>query len=98
MGESTGNHLLTGRNYMALYECILCACCSSYCPSYWWNPEEFFGPAALFHGFQWISDSPDAFTEERLQSLAKEDKRLYRCRTTKKRKLHNNTPQNPKSN
>lgn len=39
-----------------LYECILCACCSTSCPSYWWNPEEFDGPAALLHAHRWISD------------------------------------------
>lgn len=39
-----------------LYECILCACCSTSCPSYWWNPEEFLGPAALLHAYRWISD------------------------------------------
>ncbi|KAM7513639.1 hypothetical protein LguiA_003222 [Lonicera macranthoides] len=39
-----------------LYECILCACCSTSCPSYWWNPEEFLGPAALLHAYRWIAD------------------------------------------
>ncbi|XVF15169.1 hypothetical protein REPUB_Repub09cG0127100 [Reevesia pubescens] len=52
-----------------LYECILCACCTTSCPSYWWNPEEFLGPAALLHSFRWISDSRDDFTEEMLQAL-----------------------------
>ncbi|XVE83156.1 hypothetical protein DITRI_Ditri16bG0065100 [Diplodiscus trichospermus] len=66
-----------------LYECILCACCSTSCPSYWWNPEEFLGPAALLHAFRWISDSRDDFNEERVQALTEEDKRLYRCRTIK---------------
>ncbi|KAK3033391.1 hypothetical protein RJ639_033898, partial [Escallonia herrerae] len=64
-----------------LYECILCACCTSSCPSYWWNPEEFFGPAALIHAYRWISDSRDDFAEERLQALTEDHKRLYRCRT-----------------
>ncbi|KAK9111608.1 hypothetical protein Scep_019127 [Stephania cephalantha] len=66
-----------------LYECILCACCSTSCPSYWWNPEEFLGPAALLHAYRWISDSRDNFTEERLQALTEDEKRLYRCRSIK---------------
>ncbi|KAK3419078.1 hypothetical protein EUGRSUZ_H04808 [Eucalyptus grandis] len=66
-----------------LYECILCACCSSSCPSYWWNPEEFLGPAALLHSYRWISDSRDEFADERLQALTEDQKRLYRCRTIK---------------
>ncbi|XVF17226.1 hypothetical protein REPUB_Repub10bG0101400 [Reevesia pubescens] len=66
-----------------LYEGILCACCSTSCLSYWWNPEEFLGPAPLLHAFRWISDSRDDFTEERLQALTEEQKRLYRCRTIK---------------
>ena len=51
MGENTGN-----RSWMGLSECILCACCSTSCPSYWWNPEEFPGPAALLHAYRWVSD------------------------------------------
>ncbi|XVF61656.1 hypothetical protein PTKIN_Ptkin08bG0147900 [Pterospermum kingtungense] len=66
-----------------LYECILCACCTTSCPSYWWNPEEFLGPAALLHAFRWISDSRDDFSEERVQALTEEHKRLYRCRVIK---------------
>ncbi|XP_068641182.1 succinate dehydrogenase [ubiquinone] iron-sulfur subunit 3, mitochondrial-like [Aristolochia californica] len=64
-----------------LYECILCACCSASCPSYWWNSEEFLGPAALLHACRWVSDSRDDFTEERLQALTEDKKKLYRCRT-----------------
>ncbi|KAF8019065.1 hypothetical protein BT93_H3823 [Corymbia citriodora subsp. variegata] len=66
-----------------LYECILCACCSSSCPSYWWNPEEFLGPAALLQTYRWICDSRDEFTDERLQAITEDQKRLYRCRTIK---------------
>ncbi|XP_031249964.1 succinate dehydrogenase [ubiquinone] iron-sulfur subunit 3, mitochondrial [Pistacia vera] len=66
-----------------LYECILCACCTTSCPSYWWNPEEFLGPAALFNAYRWIRDSRDDFTGERLQALTENQKRLYRCRTIK---------------
>ncbi|XP_048335549.2 succinate dehydrogenase [ubiquinone] iron-sulfur subunit 3, mitochondrial [Ziziphus jujuba] len=75
-----------------LYECILCACCSTSCPSYWWNPEEFPGPAALLHAYRWISDSRDEFTEERLQAVTEDQRRLYRCRT-----IQNCTAACPKS-
>ncbi|GER47613.1 succinate dehydrogenase iron-sulfur subunit [Striga asiatica] len=64
-----------------LYECILCACCSTSCPSYWWNPERFLGPAALLHAYRWICDSRDDYTEERLEALTEDKTRLYLCRT-----------------
>ncbi|KAK4754863.1 hypothetical protein SAY87_008620 [Trapa incisa] len=63
-----------------MYECILCACCSTSCPSYWWNPESYLGPAALLHANRWISDSRDEFTNERLEAINDEFK-LYRCHT-----------------
>jgi len=63
-----------------MYECILCACCSSSCPSYWWNPESYLGPAALLHAHRWIADSRDQFTKERLDAIDDEFK-LYRCHT-----------------
>ncbi|XP_023530873.1 succinate dehydrogenase [ubiquinone] iron-sulfur subunit 2, mitochondrial-like [Cucurbita pepo subsp. pepo] len=63
-----------------MYECILCACCSTSCPSYWWNPESYLGPAALLHANRWISDSRDEFTKERLEAINDEFK-LYRCHT-----------------
>jgi succinate dehydrogenase / fumarate reductase iron-sulfur subunit len=63
-----------------LYECILCACCSSFCPSQWWNPEEFLGPAALLQAERFIVDSRDRATPERLAFLD-DVYRLYRCRT-----------------
>lgn len=63
-----------------MYECILCACCSASCPSYWWNPEKYLGPAALLHANRWIMDSRDEFTEERLAAVDDEFK-LYRCHT-----------------
>ncbi|KAI8536220.1 hypothetical protein RHMOL_Rhmol10G0239200 [Rhododendron molle] len=66
-----------------LYECILCACCTTSCPSYWWNPEEFPGPAALLQAYHWISDSRDDFSDARLQALTEDKRRLYRCRTIK---------------
>jgi succinate dehydrogenase / fumarate reductase, iron-sulfur subunit len=63
-----------------LYECILCACCSSFCPSQWWNPKEFIGPAGLLQAERFIVDSRDRATAERLAFLDDVYK-LYRCRT-----------------
>jgi succinate dehydrogenase/fumarate reductase iron-sulfur protein len=61
-----------------MYECILCACCSTSCPSYWWNSDKYLGPAVLMQAFRWISDSRDTATKERLAELNDEFK-LYRC-------------------
>jgi succinate dehydrogenase / fumarate reductase iron-sulfur subunit len=63
-----------------LYECILCACCSTACPSYWWNSERFLGPAALLQAQRWLVDSRDEATGERLDNL-EDPFRLYRCHT-----------------
>ena len=63
-----------------LYECILCACCSTSCPSYWWNEERFLGPAALLQAYRWIADSRDEATGERLDDL-EDPFKLYRCHT-----------------
>ena len=63
-----------------LYECILCACCSTSCPSYWWNGERYLGPAALLQAYRWIVDSRDEATGERLDDL-EDPFRLYRCHT-----------------
>jgi succinate dehydrogenase / fumarate reductase iron-sulfur subunit len=63
-----------------LYECILCACCSTQCPSWWWNPEKFMGPAALLWAYRFIADSRDRATGERLDSL-EDPYKLYRCHT-----------------
>ena len=63
-----------------LYECILCACCSGFCPSYWWNPEKFIGPAGLLQAWRFITDSRDKATSERLEFLD-DVYRLYRCRS-----------------
>ena len=63
-----------------LYECILCACCSTACPSYWWNSERFLGPAILLQAYRWIIDSRDEYTGERLDNL-EDPFRLYRCHT-----------------
>ena len=62
------------------YECILCACCSTACPSYWWNSERFLGPAALLQANRWLKDSRDEATGERLDNL-EDPFRLYRCHT-----------------
>lgn len=63
-----------------LYECILCACCSTSCPSYWWNPDRYLGPATLLNAYRWIADSRDEATGERLDQL-NDPFRLYRCHT-----------------
>ena len=63
-----------------LYECILCACCSTSCPSYWWNGDRYLGPAALLQAYRWIADSRDECVGERLDEL-EDPFRLYRCHT-----------------
>lgn len=65
---------------IGLYECILCACCSSACPSYWWNSDKYLGPAILMQAYRWIIDSRDTATEERLKQLM-DPFSLYRCHT-----------------
>lgn len=63
-----------------LYECILCACCSTSCPSYWWNGERYLGPASLLQAYRWIIDSRDEKAGKRL-NLLEDPFRLYRCHT-----------------
>ncbi|BAZ94517.1 succinate dehydrogenase iron-sulfur subunit [Thiohalobacter sp. COW1] len=63
-----------------LYECILCACCSTSCPSFWWNPDKFLGPAALLQSWRFLADSRDQATDERLDALEGPFK-LFRCHT-----------------
>ena len=63
-----------------LYECILCACCSASCPSYWWNSDRYLGPAVLLQAYRWVIDSRDEATGERLDNL-EDPFRLYRCHT-----------------
>lgn len=63
------------------YECILCACCTSQCPSFWWNTEKFVGPAGLIQAYRFIFDSRDRATEQRLEDLDNDPYRLFRCRT-----------------
>ncbi len=71
----TDRHKLDG-----LYECILCACCSTACPSYWWNSDRFLGPAALLQAHRWVVDSRDQATDERIDYVD-DTFRLYRCHT-----------------
>jgi succinate dehydrogenase / fumarate reductase iron-sulfur subunit len=68
------------RKIDGLYECILCACCSTGCPSYWWNSDRFLGPAALLQARRWIADSRDEAAGRRLDDL-EDPFRLYRCHT-----------------
>lgn len=63
-----------------LYECILCACCSTSCPSFWWNPDRFVGPAGLLQAYRFIADTRDTRTNERLDDL-NDPYRLFRCHT-----------------
>lgn len=63
-----------------LYECILCACCSTACPSYWWNGDRYLGPAILLQAYRWLADSRDEDTGERLDEL-EDPFKLYRCHT-----------------
>ncbi|CAJ0776267.1 Succinate dehydrogenase iron-sulfur subunit [Ralstonia condita] len=63
-----------------LYECILCACCSSACPSFWWNPEKYVGPAGLLQAYRFLVDSRDEATNARLDDL-EDPYRLFRCRS-----------------
>jgi succinate dehydrogenase / fumarate reductase iron-sulfur subunit len=63
-----------------LYECIMCACCSTSCPSYWWNQDRYLGPAVLLQSYRWLADSRDEAKGERLDNL-EDPFRLYRCHT-----------------
>jgi len=63
-----------------MYECILCACCSTSCPSYWWNSDQYLGPAVLMQAYRWIEDSRDENTEERMKYVD-DAMKLYRCKS-----------------
>lgn len=63
-----------------LYECILCACCSSSCPSWWWNPDKYVGPAGLLNAYRFLADSRDTGTDERLADL-EDPFSVFRCKT-----------------
>lgn len=80
---NSGEHMQTVEDRKKLdgmYECILCACCSTSCPSYWWNADTYLGPAVLMQAYRWIEDSRDDSTKERLEQLDDTFK-LYRCHT-----------------
>ena len=66
-------------NLNGLYECILCACCSTSCPSFWWNPDKYVGPAGLLQAYRFLADSRDTATEERLADL-QDPFSVFRCR------------------
>jgi len=63
-----------------LWECVLCACCSTSCPSYWWNEDRYLGPAILLQAYRWLADTRDEATGDRLDKL-EDPFRLYRCHT-----------------
>ena len=83
-GEKTSTEIKQSQEDRAkldgYYECILCACCSTSCPSYWWNGDKYLGPAVLLQAYRWITDSRDEERKERLKKVADELK-LYRCHT-----------------
>lgn len=88
--RTDSNHDIQGLEYRqspedrkkldGLYECILCACCSTSCPSYWWNSEEYLGPAILLQSYRWLADSRDERTAERKAALDN-SMSVYRCHT-----------------
>ena len=81
--ENDGEYLQTKEDRKkldGLYECILCACCSTSCPSYWWNSDKYLGPAVLMQAYRWVADSRDQNTKKRLHNL-NDAMKLYRCKT-----------------
>jgi len=83
--ESSKNHELLQlpserKKLDGMYECILCACCSTSCPSYWWNSDKYLGPAVLMQAYRWIEDSRDTETKERMKYLD-DAMKLYRCKS-----------------
>ncbi|KAK9381471.1 alpha-helical ferredoxin [Kockiozyma suomiensis] len=79
-GKETLQSIEDRKKLDGLYECILCACCSTSCPSYWWNQSEYLGPAILLQTYRWLADSRDHATEERKLAL-QNSMSLYRCHT-----------------
>lgn len=79
-GKEVPQSIADRKKLDGLYECILCACCSTSCPSYWWNSSEYLGPAVLMQSYRWMVDSRDQFKEERKHDLENEMS-LYRCHT-----------------
>lgn len=81
LGEKQNLQSIQDREKLdGLYECILCACCSTSCPSYWWNSEKYLGPAVLMQSYRWVIDSRDEETEKRLEKL-KDPFSVFRCHT-----------------
>ena len=82
--EATDTENIQSRNDRekldGLYDCILCACCSTSCPSYWWNSDKYLGPAVLLQSYRWLQDSRDEERKERLKELDDTFK-VYRCHT-----------------
>lgn len=80
-GEKSLKQSIDDRKLLdGLYECILCACCSTSCPSYWWNGDKYLGPAAIMQAYRWIIDSRDEAAEERLKKL-RDPFSVFRCHT-----------------
>ncbi|KAK9368164.1 alpha-helical ferredoxin [Lipomyces kononenkoae] len=79
-GKETLQSIEDRKKLDGLYECILCACCSTSCPSYWWNQSEYLGPAILLQTYRWLADSRDQATEQRKLAL-ENSMSLYRCHT-----------------
>ena len=81
--KKDGEHVQTieeRRKLDGMYECILCACCSTSCPSYWWNSDQYLGPAVLMQAYRWIEDSRDEATKERMEYVD-DAMKLYRCKS-----------------
>tara|TARA_Y100000741_G_scaffold299759_1_gene240958 strand:- start:2583 stop:3284 length:702 start_codon:yes stop_codon:yes gene_type:complete len=79
-GEENLQSIEDRKKLDGMYECILCACCSTSCPSYWWNSDKYLGPAVLMQAYKWIEDSRDEATVERMAYLD-DAMKLYRCKT-----------------
>ena len=79
-GEENLQSIEDRKKLDGMYECILCACCSTSCPSYWWNSDKYLGPAVLMQAYKWIEDSRDEATVERMEYLD-DAMKLYRCKT-----------------
>jgi len=79
-GEENLQSIEDRKKLDGMYECILCACCSTSCPSYWWNSDKYLGPAVLMQAYKWIEDSRDEATIERMEYLD-DAMKLYRCKT-----------------
>lgn len=79
-GKEVLQSITDRRKLDGLYECILCACCSTSCPSYWWNQQEYLGPAVLMQAYRWMIDSRDQSTQKR-HDMLENSMSLYRCHT-----------------